>query len=97
MNKNFRKYGSGLLGFALVLCAAALGVDSGFAMAVEVLPNEEGAQEKTPDTIGEDTQIPDSGLSATTNRENGLTREDIEKSMVMFKPFKTPLAHDIIT
>ena len=97
MNKFFGKYGMGLMSFIFVLCAAALGVDSGFAMAVEVLPNEEGAQEKTPDSIGEDTQIPDSGLSATTNRENGLTREDIEKSMVMFKPFKTPLAHDIIT
>lgn len=97
MNTMFKKYGMGLLSFMFVLCAAALGVDSGFAMAVEVLPSEEGAQEKTPDTIGEETQIPDSGLSATTNRENGLTREDIEKSMVMFKPFKTPLAHDIIT
>lgn len=97
MNKFFGKYGMGLLSFMFVLCAAALGVDSGFAMAVEVLPNEEGAQKKEEDSIGEETQIPDSGLSATTNRENGLTREDIEKSMVMFKPFKTPLAHDIIT
>ena len=48
MNKFFGKYGMGLMSFIFVLCAAALGVDSGFAMAVEVLPNEEGAQEKTP-------------------------------------------------
>ena len=86
-------HGLGFFSAFLVVVAALLGADSGFAMAVTLVS---GATEKIADDRGLDTQMPGVGANTTEAVESGFSAEEIDRALVQFRPFKTPLEYSIV-
>ena len=86
-------HGLGFFSALLVVVAALLGADSGFAMAVTLVS---GDTEKIADDKGLDTQMPGVGANTTEAVESGFSAEEIDRALVQFRPFKTPLEYSIV-
>ncbi len=86
----------GLLSLLLVAFAAALGVDSSFAMAEVVPTGAEGGFSSdpvggTPDTKSLETQYQGQAATAGEARQQGLEVEEIDQIVANFRPFRFPL------
>ena len=86
-------HGIGILSALLVVVAALLGADSGFAMAVTLVS---GDTEKIADDRGLDTQMPGVGANTTEAVESGFSAEEIDRALVLFRPFQVPLEYSIV-
>lgn len=86
-------HGLGFFSAFLVVVAALLGADSGFAMAVTLVS---GDTEKIADGKGLETQMPGVGANTTEAVESGFSAEEIDRALVQFRPFKTPLEYSIV-
>ena len=88
----------------LMIAAAVLGADCGFAMAIDVAGTEAGGQvtpdvqtEETlraaaqTDSQGLDTQFQGKGTTATDIRDAGIEAEDIDPNVAKFRPFRFPI------
>lgn len=80
----------GFFNILLVFLAAVLGADSAFAMAEVVISDETAADQKTPDSKGEDTQIPGLGANISSEVESEFTEEEIDKTLAEFQAYQTP-------
>lgn len=80
----------GFFNILLVFLAAVLGADSAFAMAEVVVSDETAADQKTPDSKGEDTQIPGLGANISSEVESEFTEEEIDKTLAEFQAYQTP-------
>ena len=86
----------GLLSLLLVAFAAALGVDSSFAMAEVVPSGADGGFSAdpvggTPDTKSLETQYQGQAATAGEARQQGLEVEEIDQIVANFRPFRFPL------
>ena len=91
MKKLFKSH-IGIFSLLIVALAAALGADSGFAMAVTLVS---GTTEKIDDDQGLATQMPGVGANTTEAVESGFSQEEIDQAIALFRPFKTPLEYSI--
>ena len=91
MKKLFKTH-LGIFSLLIVVLAAALGADSGFAMAVTVVS---GTTEKENDDQGLATQMNGIGANTTEAVESGFSQEEIDQAIALFRPFKTPLEYSI--
>lgn len=91
MKKLFKSH-TGIISLLIVALAAALGADSGFAMAVTVVS---GTTEKENDDQGLATQMNGIGANTTEAVESGFSQEEIDQAIALFRPFKTPLEYSI--
>ena len=80
----------GLFNILLVFLAAVLGADSAFAMAEVVVSTETAADQKTPDSKGDDTQIPGLGANISSEVESEFTEEEIDRTLAEFQAYQTP-------
>lgn len=80
----------GFFNILLVFLAAVLGADSAFAMAEVVISEETAADQKTPDSKGDDTQIPGLGANISSEVESGFTEEEIDRTLAEFQAYQTP-------
>ena len=99
-----------ILSVLLVIAAAVLGADSGFAMAVDISGTEsEGEvtpsvqteaslrESLAPDSKGLNTQKQNGVATATDVRDARLEAEDIDPEVAKFRPFSFPIEYCIAT
>lgn len=101
MIKNFlNTHKVSTLSLILVIAAAVLGADSGFAMAVDVVEGvgapevQDGVsvrEKAQPDEKGGNTQLQGKSTTATDARDGGLEAEDLDPDVVNFRPFRFPI------
>lgn len=101
MVKTISTHKYSILSVLLMVVAAVLGADSGFAMAVEVadgVRTPEGVRDEAQkDHLNLDTQLQGKSATATDVRDAGLEAEDIDPDVAKFRPFRFPVEWYIAT